>query len=91
VPFLFAIVPFVFLGFSTNNLALLLKVFKVVATTLCITGIFLPLATLKLPFLQRVFLKPGRSIIEVRGRLRAAAFGWAIASLILLDRLVFRR
>jgi hypothetical protein len=91
VPLLLMIVPFFFLKSLGNNLGLLLKVFRIAATTLCIVGIVIPLATLKMPFLQRLFLKPGRSILEVRGRLRAAAFGWGVVSLLLLDRLIFRR
>jgi hypothetical protein len=91
VPFLLVIVAFLFLEFSGNNVNLLVNVFKMTMPPLCIAGIVLPLATLKLPFLQRLFLKRGRSVIEVRGRLRAAAFGWVVFSLILLDRLVFRR
>jgi len=94
MPFLFLIVPFLFLEFSvfsSRNFDLLWKVFKILVAAVCIAGIVLPLATLKLPFLQRLFLKPGHNIREVRGSLRAAAFSWAVISLALLDRLLFRR
>jgi hypothetical protein len=90
LPFLPLVGVLVAMEFSNSNFNLLIKVLKTSVSIVCISGIVLPLATLRSKVLQRLFLKSGRSILEVRGRLRAGAFGSAVSLLILSEKFFWR-